>query len=205
MGTLALDATGCPGGFAVLSWSTSKADGFTHYQGLRSTGAAIEPVYPPIAPAVAPDALYTTNRTTTGGIDAGLDPGTYRYRMMAFGAEDLVLGASPTRTVAVKGAKALGAPTTITDAGGLVVEWTPIDLPAACFTTWKLVASTTDETPSALDGAETLWSSTDIGGARATVDGLPSGTLHVRVQAIRSTEAGKLVVAQTDPATVVIP
>lgn len=202
---LGLDVTGCPGGFAVLSWSKSTADAFRHYQGLRSTGTSIEPVYPPVAPAVAPDGLYTTNRPTVGAVDTGLDPGTYRYRMLVFGTGDAVIAASPTKAATVKGMKALGAPTTVVDGASLVVEWTPVDLAAACFTTWKLVASPDDETPSALEGAQTLWSSTEAGAGRATADGLPSGTLHIRIQAIRTTEAGKIVIAQTDPATITIP
>ena len=55
---LTLTATACPGRFMVLGWSKAGAEGFDHYQTIRSTSTSIKPVYPPKAPAVAPDALY---------------------------------------------------------------------------------------------------------------------------------------------------
>ncbi len=205
LAALGLEVTACPGGFAVLAWSKSAADGFNHYQSLRSTSGTIAPAYPPKPPAVAPDALYATDRATTGAIDTGLEPGTVSYRTMAFDAEDTAIAASPVRTVTVKGVKALGPLGTFVDGGALAVGWAPYGGPEACFTSYKLAISTTDETPSYLDGAEALWASESQAAVEAAVDGLAPGTYHLRLQAIRSTEAGKILVAQTDPATVTIP
>ena len=126
---------------------------------------------------MAPDALYTTDRLTLGAIDLDLDPGTYSYRTMAFDGEDKALAASPVRTVNVKPVKALGALDAVVEGGILTVGWTPFAGPEACFSTYKLVASTTDETPSYLDGAEALWAGESQGTSEAVIEGLAPGTL----------------------------
>lgn len=205
LGTLNLNVTACNGGLAVLGWSKSSSDAFNHYQTLRSTSSEIDAVYPPEPPAVAPDALYAPDRFQLGAVDTGLDPGTYSYRTMAFDAEDQAYAASAVRTVTVKGVKALGALETTLVEGVLTVGWAPYGGPEACFSVYKLAVSADDETPSYLDGADTLWASDSQGASSTSADGFASGTYYLRLQAIRTTESGKVLVAQTDVATVVIP
>ncbi len=142
---------------------------------------------------------------TLGAIDRELDPGTYSYRTMAFNGDDKALAASPVRTVNVKPVKALGALEAVVEGGTLTAGWTAFAGPEACFSTYKLVASTTDETPSYLDGAEALWAGESQGASGAVIEGLAPGTYHLRLEALRTTEAGKLLVAQTDTATIVVP
>jgi hypothetical protein len=203
---LSLNVTGCNGGFAVLAWSKAPADGFDHYQTLRSTGTTIAPKEPPVPPAVAPDALYAEGLNTLSAIDAGLDGGTtFRYRTVAFRRGSVAYAASPVKTAAVRPVKALGALTASVDAGVLSADWTPFAGPEACFTWYKLVASTSDETPSYAEGAETIWVWENKTVGHASVEGLPPGTYHLRLETLRTSGAGPRLVARTDVATVTMP
>jgi hypothetical protein len=203
---LSLNVTGCHGGFAVLGWSKAPADGFDHYQTLRSTGTTIAPKEPPVPPAVAPDALYAESLSTLSAIDAGLDGGTtFRYRTVAFRGGSVAYAASAVKAATVRPVKALGTLTASVDAGVLSADWTPYAGPDACFTWYKLVASTTDDTPSYAEGAEAIgvWESKAVG--HANVEGLPPGTYHLRLETLRASGAGPLLVARTDVATVTVP
>jgi len=204
--SLGLTATACPGGFTKLTWTAAGADRFDHYQSIRSSTPSIPAVYPPVAPGVAPDALYAPERTMLGAIDAGLEPGaTVSYRTMAFTAEDVAYAASGVRTVTVKAVKALGALTLAPDAAGFTADWAPYAGSDACFGFYKLVVSTTDPTPSYLDGATAVWVGESAAASSAVVESLDPGTYHVRLEAFVDSPAGKLLVAQTDAADVTIP
>ena len=77
--------------------------------------------------------------------------------------------------------------------------------PEGCFSWYKLVASTTDETPGYLEGAPYIWAGEGQGTTSATVEGLDPGTYHLRLQVLRASEAGTILVGRTDVATVTIP
>lgn len=206
LASLGLTVTACPGGTAVLDWTKAPAEGFDHYQGLRSTSSSIAPVYPPAAPAVAPDGLYTTDRATLRAIDVDLSPGTtYAWRAVAFTSGDEAYAASAVQTAQIKGVKALGALGWTEEAGTVVLDWLPYGGPSACFSFAKLVLSQDDTTPSYLEGASAVWASESQSAATATLEGLASGTYYARLEILRDTWAGKRVVAQTDVATVVVP
>ncbi len=203
---LTLTATACPGRFVVLGWSKAGAEGFDHYQTIRSTSTSIAPVYPPEAPAVAPDALYTTNRTTTSAIDAGLEGGTtYAYRTMAFDADDDAYAASPVKSAKAKAVGDLGALDLIVEEGVLYAEWSAFGGPKTCFSFYKLVVSTDDETPSYLDGATHVWAGETMSTGSAVAEALDPGTYYVRLEALRSTESGTLLVAHTGVTSITLP
>jgi hypothetical protein len=124
---------------------------------------------------------------------------------MAFHADDTAYAASPVRTIAAKGVKDLGALDAAVDAGVLSVAWTPYGGPEGCFSWYKLVASVDDETPSYLDGAPYIWVGESQAADAATVEGLEPGTYYLRLETLRSSESGTLLVARSDVATVTIP
>jgi hypothetical protein len=139
-------------------------------------------------------------------VDSGFDAGpSVSYRTMAFSADGRIYARSGVRTVAVKPIETLGTLTVAPDGAGLAFDWTASSASAACFTWYKLVVSTTDETPSYLTGDTYLWVGENPATARAVIDPLASGTYHFRLQALRSSEAGTLLVAETDPATYIVP
>ena len=182
--------------------------GFNHYQTIRSTAASIPAVYPPAAPAVAPDGLY---------VDGSRDDRRVRHRAstpvrrIATGRwpsppTTRPYAASAVKTVTAKAAKALGALTLTPEPGGFTADWTAYPGPDACFGFYKLVVSADDPTPSYLEGSTAVW----VGSIRVgRVD-------HRRVDWIRApttsacrpssdTDDGKVLVAETDVADVVIP
>jgi hypothetical protein len=206
LASLGLTATACPGGFTRLGWTVAPADGFNHYQSIRSSKTTIPAVYPPVAPGVAPDSLYVTERATLGAIDAGLEPGTtVSYRTMAFSADDVAYAASGVRSVSVMAVKALGALTLTPDGAGFSAGWAPYAGPGACFGFYKLVVSTTDPTPSYLDGASAVWVGESAATSSTLVETLDPGTYHVRLEAFLDTPGGKILVAHTDVADITIP
>jgi hypothetical protein len=206
LASLGLTATACPGGFTKLTWTAAGADRFNHYQSIRSSKTSIPAVYPPVAPGVAPDALYVTERTTLGAVDAGLEPGTtVSYRTMAFTGEDVAYAASGVKTVTAKAVKPLGALTVNPDGAGIAAAWAPYAGPGACFGFYKLVVSTTDPTPSYLEGASAVWVGESAATSSAVVESLDPGTYHVRLEAFLDTPSGKLLVAETDVADITIP
>ncbi len=207
LASLGLDVTSCDGGFAVLDWTTAPAEGFGHYQSLRSTSSSIAPAYPPKAPALAPDGLYTTDRLALRGTDTGLEPGTaYWYRTLALTAGDDAYAASPVRAIEARPIKALGALAWSVEAGTVTFEWLAYGGPQACFGIAKLVVSQTDDTPGYLEGgSNAVWASEDQAAAGAVLDGFTSGTHFARLEILRDTWIGKVLVARTDVATIVVP
>ena len=203
---LSLEVTACPGAFFVLDWSAAPADGFGHYQTLRSTSGSIAPTYPPKRPAVAPKSLYTPDRGMLRALDVTLEPGaTFYYRTVAFKPDDVAYAASGVVSASAQDVKALGPLAALVEGGSVQVAWSPYDGPEACFTWSKLVLSTTNEAPSYFDGADAVWASESQAAGTATVDGLAPGTYYLRLQTLRSSDAGKLLVAQTDALSVTIP
>lgn len=203
VGTMALTASGCNGG-VVLEWSKVLDERFNHYTTLRSSSPSIPAAYPPQDGAIEVDGSYTMDATATSAVDPSAGPGTtLHYRTLAFDSADRVMAASPVRSAVAKPVAALGALTYASEVpGSTTFGWTPYDGPGACFSYYKLVASESDPTPSYLEDSSTWAAIADQGATSATVDGTPSGTTwYVRLQAIRATALGKIVVAQTDVLT----
>lgn len=205
LATLELMPTTCGGGAVVLGWTAYTGTGFNHYTALRSTSSAIEPAYPPTGGATAVDSTYLTSRSQTTAIDAGLAPGTYYYRMMAFDASDATLAASAVEAVAVKATKNLGA-LAATAPGPATVElaWAPYGGAGACFTSYKVVYTTDGSDPSYPGGSPHVAALGDQG-ASSWAGTIAPGTYRFRVQAILATPVGPAVVAQTSIADVVVP
>ena len=155
---LGSSATACDGGFTRLAWTIAPKSGFNHYQTIRSSKPSIPAVYPPAAPGVAPELLFVGERSKLGAVDAGLEPGTtYNYRTMAFDADDKATAASGVKTVTAKAVKALGTLTLAPQGAGFDADWAAYGGPDGCFGFYKLVVSTTDETPSYFEGATAVW------------------------------------------------
>ena len=204
--TLGLTATACDGGFTRLTWTTGPADGFDHYQTIRSTSSSIPAVDPPVAPGVAPAGLSTGERSVLSAIDAGLGAGsTVSYRTLSLTAGGSTTAASPVRTVTVRAVDALGPLTITPDGSAFTAGWAPYTGPEGCFGFYKLVVSTTDTTPSYLDGATAVWVGTAAVTSSAHTGALDPGTYHVRLQAFLESGSDKLLVAETDVADVMIP
>ena len=205
---LTLAATGCGGG-VVLDWSTYEGAGFNHYTTLRSTSSSIPKAWPPQGGAVAVDGTSTTNVAATSAVDAGVAPGSYYYRTMAFNADDGVIGASAVVSAVAAPVGSLGALSVGPDAvAGTDLAWTPYAGGEGCFTWYKLVFSETSATPSYLTGDPYLAAiSTPATGSYVTdsADLVSGHTYHFRVQVLKATELGLFVVAQTDVATYTMP
>jgi hypothetical protein len=86
--------------------------------------------------------------------------------------------------------------------GKTTFGWAPYPGPGACFSYYKLVYSETDPSPSYLAGSP-IWAAIGEQATTSVTIGEPvSGTTyHVRLQVIRATAIGKMVVAQTDVLT----
>jgi hypothetical protein len=101
--------------------------------------------------------------------------------------------------------KSLGALSLAPDGAGFSASWSPYGGPEACFGFYKLVVSTTDDTPSYLDGASSVWVGDSAGMDAAVVDPIDPGTYHVRLEAFFDGPSGKILVAETDVADITIP
>jgi hypothetical protein len=205
VGTMALTLGGCNGG-VVLEWSKVVDARFHHYTTLRSTSAEIPAAYPPQAGAVEVPGTFVKDPAATSATDASAPTGTtLYYRAMAFDAENRVIAASPVRSATAKPVAALGALSAApADPGKATVSWAPYGGPGACFTYYKLVYSTTDPSPSYLAGSA-AWAAIGVQSQTSVlIDEPAAGTYFVRLQAIRASATGKMVVAQTDVLTWVV-
>ena len=204
--TLALSLKPCDGG-VLIGWSKSHAPEFNHYTTLRNTSASIPLAYPPQGGAVDFGGTYTTDRFTLSAVDATGTPGTtYYYRTMAFNAGDGVAGASAVGSATALPLVSLGSLGVAPDPGGTAFTWSTYGGNGACFTWYKLVASTTNPDPSYLSGDGYIWYGSSQGDSSTVVAGLASGTTYYfRVQVIKSTALGLFVAAQSDVATYTIP
>lgn len=207
LGTLSLSAKACPGG-TLLTWSSWGGGSFDHYTTLRGGSAEIPLTYPPTSGAIDFGTSYVTDPVKTEAFDASLDPGmTAWYRTMAFDADDGVLAASTARSVTARAVVDLGTLSIESPvAGTLTFAWSPFGGNADCFSFYKLVKSIDDPTPSYLEGADTLAAISEQGASGYEVAGWTSGTTYwFRLQAIRATQTGKFVVAETAPIQYTVP
>jgi hypothetical protein len=207
-GSLSLVAQSCTGG-VVLDWSKYLGAGFNHYTTLRNTVADIPLAYPPQNGSVDFGGTYATSVDKLSAVDSTVaDGATYYYRTMAFNVEDQVIAASPIMSAVPKPVKPLG-PTVVmpenpTDTR---ISWTPYGGSSACFTYYKIVYSETNPEPAygtdpylaaIANQAESTFVTADL-------DTSTPHTYYIRVQAIRSTHLGWILVAQSDVATYVVP
>ncbi|MDP9468830.1 MAG: hypothetical protein M3P32_08870 [Chloroflexota bacterium] len=206
---MSLTASGCDGGI-VLEWSQYDGDFFNHYTTLRNTTNSIPKAYPPQGGAVDPGETYATHIGKTSAADSGVAGGTtYYYRTMAFDADDGVIGASSVMS-AVAGPVAslglLGVGPDINPSDTLLT-WTPYAGSADCFTWYKLVYSQSNPFPSYLDGDPYLAAISSQGTASYTAASgeLSPGPTYFRVQAIRATDLGLFVVAESTVTTYNVP
>jgi hypothetical protein len=198
-------AKACPGG-VILDWTKPSPD-VGHYHVLRSLGGEVPATYPADGTTEV-DSATTWSAGTTDGFDAGVDGGSSAtYRAFAFGAEDQVLATSPSKTVTTVPARSLGTlGVEALGPGSIAVAWGTSEVPAACFSYGKLVASADDPNPSYLNGATYLAVVSDQGTTSVVVDGLPSGqTVWMRYELIRSTSTGAFVVGRTDVVQITYP
>jgi outer membrane biosynthesis protein TonB len=200
VGTMALTLGGCNGG-VVLEWSKVVDGRFHHYRTLRSTSSEIPAAHPPQAGAVEVAGTFIKDPAATSAADASAPTGvTLFYRTMAFDVENRVIAASPVRSTVAKPVAGLGTlSATPADPGKTTFAWSPYGGPGACFSYYKLVYSETDPSPSYLAGSATWAAIGDQGTTSAVIgEAVPGTSYYVRLQAIRATASGKMVVAQTD-------
>lgn len=197
---MTLTANGCGGG-VVLEWSKVADPRFHRYVTLRSTGADVPAAYPPAGGAVELAASRTKDPSATSAPDTTAVPGTpYAYRTLALDAANAVIAVSPVRLAAAAPVQPLGPLSAMSAAPGKTkFAWTPYGGSSACFTYYKLVYSETNPSPSYVNG-DPYWAAVgDRAAGSVVVEGLAPGTTYfVRLQAVRSTALGAVVVAQTD-------
>lgn len=201
-----LNASGCNGG-TVLEWS-SVADGrFHRYTTLRSASPSIPAAYPPQAGAVEVPGAAGKDPWATEAVDASASTGSpVHYRTLALDAGGAVIAASPVRSATAKPVVALGPLAASTSGGTTTVSWSAYGGPTACFTYYKVVASETNPEPSYLAGDPAWAAIGDQAQTSVLLDAPASGaTYHVRVQAIRATALGKMIVAESQVLTYTVP
>lgn len=191
---LALEVTSCDGG-VVLHWSPSAHPDFHHYTALRSPERDVQPYWPPIAPAVDWGDTYATDRFVTSGADASILPSdtTWFYRVMAYDADNAVVGTSPVRSARMRPAQQLGPVQVEASDGGTRLRWEPYGGPADCFSHYRVQYGTGGEPTTLLavvSGRDTTELLTDA--LRAGID------YQLRVQAVRTTTLGAFVVGETE-------
>jgi hypothetical protein len=195
-GTLALEALSCDGGVA-LQWSPSAHAAFHHYTALRSENADIPPAYPPIAPAVDWGGTFATDRFVVSAVDATFEPSQpdWQYRVMSYDADGRVLEASAVVTAQLLPIASLG-PVTAEPAARRTthIEWGAYVGVSACFTEYRVLYGANDPPTTLL---------ATVSDRRATIldtAALRPGTTYViRVEAVRTTALGSIVVARSDP------
>lgn len=199
---LELQATSCDGG-VLLDWSASLDPSFHHYTALRSPQREIEPFYPPIAPAVDWGDTYATDRFVTSGVDASIIPSAARwfYRVMAYDAAGVVIGASPVRSAQLHPTDDLGAIRAApAEDGGTRLSWNAYGGFSRCFSSYRITFG--------LGGSPTtvLAVLSDQATAELRTDALHPGTTYtLRVQAVRDTPLGSFVVGESQVATYTVP
>jgi hypothetical protein len=190
-----LVATTCPGG-VVLEWTPSTHPNFHHYTALRSLEEDIAPDYPPIAPAVDWGETYATDPFVTSAVDGSILPSdfTWHYRVMAYDILNDPVSASPVRVASIERVDSLGEPD-VTDAGGARtrISWQALDpdAPTGCFSAYRVLFGV--GWPSTV-----LTEISDRSATQIETDALHSGTTYqLRVDAIRVTPLGSLVVGRS--------
>ena len=199
---LELETTSCDGG-VVLDWSASMAADFHHYSALRSPERDIAPDWPPIAPAVDWGDTYTTDRFVTSGADdtVTLSERSWFYRVMAYDAENRVVGASPVRTGRMDPVVDLGAVrATAADAGRVRIAWRPYGGFSECFSSYRVTVARPGQ-PAAVLAVISEQSAQEL-----VTGALHSGTtVTISIEALRTTILGSFTVAEAEPLAYEVP
>lgn len=197
-----LVATGCPGG-VVLEWTPSTHPNFHHYTALRSTEEEIPPDYPPIAPAVDWGTTYGLDRYTTSAVDGSILPSsrTWNYRVVAYDILGDVVSVSPVRSAQIGRVADLGTPELVAGSGGrTTISWQPFTGSAACFSAYRVMLGIGGVPNSVL----TVVSEQKPGSVET--DALRSGTVYqLRIDGIRSTTMGDIVVGRSETVVYIAP
>ncbi len=187
----------------MLDWSASIATDFHHYSALRSPEREIAPDWPPIAPAVDWGDTYTTDRFVTSAADdtVTLSERSWFYRVMAYDAENRVVGSSPVRAGRMDPAVDLG-PVRAGQAGDgrTRIAWQPYGGFSECFSSYRVTV-----TPAGGPAAVIAVISDQSSGELVT-GALHSGTtLTISVEAVRTTVLGSFTVAEAQPLVYAVP
>lgn len=198
-----LVATTCPGG-VVLEWTPSTHPNFHHYTALRSLEEEIAPDYPPIAPAVDWGETYATDPFVTSAVDGSILPSdfTWHYRVMAYDILNDPVSASPVRVAHIEPVDSLGEPD-IADAGEGVtrISWQELDPDAemGCFSAYRIMFG--GGWP-----ATVLTEISDRAHTEIETDALhPGSTYQIRIDAVRVTPLGSLVVGRSRTMVYTVP
>jgi hypothetical protein len=198
IGSLSLGLTGCPGG-VVVQWSPTSNPAFAKYRTLRSTSASIPVAYPPAGGSVEVPTAKSAAVNAVTGFDLGAPGVTHFYRTLALDGAGAVIATSGVASAAAQAVQGLGPLVVAPDAGGTRFTWTPFSGAGACFTYYKLVYTLDGSPPSYVEGDPYLAALGDQAQATHVSPDLVSGqTYTLRLQAIRATDTGAFVVAQTD-------
>jgi len=198
---LDLEAISCHGG-VVLDWSPSVHPDFHHYTALRSPSREIATNYPPVAPAVDWGDTYTTDRLVTTAVDASIIPSktVWYYRVIAYDARGRPVASSPVRAARLREPSRLGKLQVAAGPDGLTrLTWRTYGGEDGCFSAYRVLAG---------DGVslDTLAVIADKAAGTLGTDALrPGATYQLRVEAVRSTNLGSIVLGQTDTVTFTVP
>jgi hypothetical protein len=205
MGELALGLTGCNGGM-VIDWSATADPRFAKYRTLVSTSPEIPVAYPPAGGSVEVGTAKSANINATSGYDVAAPGVTYYYRTLALDGAGAVIATSGVGSSAAAPVHAMGPLLVAPDPEGTRFSWAPYPGSGACFTYYKLVYTLDGSPPAYLDGDPYLAAIGDQAAATFASADLVSGqTYTFRLQAIRATDTGSFLVAQTDIATYTAP
>ena len=199
---LDLEAISCHGG-VLLDWSPSTHPDFHHYSALRSPEREIAPDYPPVAPAVDWGHSYTTDRYVTTAVDASIFPSEtlWYYRVMAYDARGRSIAASPVRGARLREPTGLGTLEVGAGPDGVTrLSWRTYGGEARCFSAYRILGASGGEP------LDTLTVVSDRATGTVETDALQSGTTYqLRVQAVRTTTLGSIVLGETDTVTLTVP
>jgi hypothetical protein len=204
IGTIALRASGCPGG-VVLDWSAWDGGGTAAYAVVRSASSSIPAAFPPRDGAV----LVQTARTTSTALTDGYDPkgpagATAHYRALALDAAGTVLAASPVRAATPAGVRALGTLSARTRAGTAEIAWPAFGLPDDCFSRGVLVWSAATTKPTDLGARDGGVAIESAAAGSTVVRNLAPGTYWFALEAYRGTSLGRFLAGRSPVLEVVI-
>ena len=205
MGQMALGLTGCNGG-VLIQWSPISDARFAKYRTLRSTSPEIPAAYPAAGGATEVGTAKVGSMGASTAFDLAPAGTTFYYRTLALDGAGAVIAASAVGSSAAQPVHAMGPMIVAPDPEGTRFTWTPYPGSGACFTYYKLAYTLDGSPPSYVEGDPYLAAISPQGQATyATADLVSGKTYTFRLQAIRATDAGAFVVAQTDVVTYTAP
>ncbi|HTC85736.1 MAG TPA: hypothetical protein VK656_03480 [Candidatus Acidoferrum sp.] len=189
---LDLAVKACPGA-TLLDWTAASGTQFDHYKTYRSSSASL-------ASPVLVSGATTSSRSATSGADAGAS-GTHYYRTYAYDSSGHVIGKSQIRSATGLGGAASMNPFVVGSIGPSQIQfsWQAPATVDGCSGQTKLIY-TSDGTPVyGHSDTELLWASSDPSMNNVALSSAPVGTWTFRIQMVRSTDLGYVVLAQTLP------